>query len=68
MYPRAHPFSECTAGVSPDVEAALYDRCSRLGMAVLSISHKLELRKMHDFELKYLSDGKGGYEFTRIDH
>merc|ERR1712087_431067 len=44
---------ECTNGVSPEVEHDLYDRCSKLNMAVFSISHKVELKLFHDYELHY---------------
>ena len=38
---------ECTNGISPDVEHDLYDRCTRLNLAVFSISHKIELKLFH---------------------
>ena len=59
---------ECTNGVAPDVEVELYQRCQELGITVFSISHKLELKTLHDYELHYLSDGQGGYTFGAIDH
>ncbi len=59
---------ECTNGVAPDVEVELYRRCQELGITVFSISHKLELKSLHDYELHYLCDGQGGYTFTPIDH
>lgn len=66
------PFSavldECTNGVAPDVEVELYRRCQELGITVFSISHKLELKTLHDYELHYLCDGQGGYTFSPIDH
>jgi len=30
-------------------------------MGIFSISHKLELKKLHDKELKILGDSKGGW-------
>lgn len=62
--PRFAILDECTAGVSPDVEEALYERCAKLGMAIFSISHKLEMKRFHDYELHY--DGKGGYTLTDL--
>jgi hypothetical protein len=38
-----------------------------MGITVFSISHKLELKSLHDYELHYLSDGFGGYVLTPID-
>nr|AND95787.1 ATP-binding cassette subfamily D member 3 [Prorocentrum minimum] len=53
---------ECTNGISPDVEHDLYDRCTRLNLAVFSISHKCELRNFHDYELHYKGDVEGSWE------
>jgi ABC-type uncharacterized transport system fused permease/ATPase subunit len=64
--PRYAVLDECTNGVAPDVELDLYNRCSKLGIAVFSISHKIELKKVHDFELNILHDGLGGWDL--IDH
>jgi hypothetical protein len=36
-----------------------------LGITVLSISHKNELKKLHDFELHYNADGS--YNWIQID-
>lgn len=52
---------ECTNGISPDVEHDLYDRCTRLNLAVFSISHKIELKLFHDRELHYHGDLKGSW-------
>ena len=59
--PRYAVLDECTNGVAPDVEHDLYERCSSLGMGIFSISHKLELKKLHDKELHILGDGEGGW-------
>jgi len=56
---------ECTNGVSPDVEHNLYDRCTKLNLAVFSISHKIELKLFHDFELHYKGDAQGSWSFSR---
>eukprot|EP00009_Paramoeba_aestuarina_P004838 CAMPEP_0201512804 /NCGR_PEP_ID=MMETSP0161_2-20130828/4985_1 /ASSEMBLY_ACC=CAM_ASM_000251 /TAXON_ID=180227 /ORGANISM="Neoparamoeba aestuarina, Strain SoJaBio B1-5/56/2" /LENGTH=509 /DNA_ID=CAMNT_0047908785 /DNA_START=624 /DNA_END=2153 /DNA_ORIENTATION=+ len=65
--PQYAVLDECTNGVAPNVENELYNRCTELGITVFSISHKLELKELHDYELHYLSDGKGGFEFLPID-
>eukprot|EP00924_Labyrinthula_sp_SR-Ha-C_P006902 augustus_masked-scaffold_8-processed-gene-4.46-mRNA-1 protein AED:0.01 eAED:0.01 QI:0/-1/0/1/-1/1/1/0/659 len=54
---------ECTNGISPDVEGKLYDRCTALEMGIFSISHKIELKEFHDYELHYHGDAEGGYDF-----
>jgi len=56
---------ECTNGISPDVEHDLYDRCSKLNLAVFSISHKNELKLFHEFELHYQGDHEGTWTFGR---
>lgn len=60
--PKFVVLDECTNGISPDVEQALYSRCSTLGMAIFSISHKIELKEFHDYELHYFGDSKGSYQ------
>eukprot|EP00401_Gymnodinium_catenatum_P073223 CAMPEP_0117510696 /NCGR_PEP_ID=MMETSP0784-20121206/28122_1 /TAXON_ID=39447 /ORGANISM="" /LENGTH=586 /DNA_ID=CAMNT_0005306339 /DNA_START=390 /DNA_END=2150 /DNA_ORIENTATION=- len=59
--PRFVILDECTNGISPDVEHDLYDRCTHLNLAVFSISHKIELKLFHDFELHYNGDVEGSW-------
>merc|ERR1719226_236208 len=56
---------ECTNGISPDVEHDLYDRCLKLNLAVFSISHKIELKLFHDFELHYAGDLQGSWAMRK---
>jgi len=56
---------ECTNGISPEVEHDLYDRCTKLNLAVFSISHKIELKLFHDFELHYTGDWEGGWHWLK---
>mmetsp|Transcript_37347 Transcript_37347/g.72944 ORF Transcript_37347/g.72944 Transcript_37347/m.72944 type:complete len:685 (+) Transcript_37347:209-2263(+) len=53
---------ECTNGISPDVEQSIYTKCSEMGLGVFSISHKIELKGFHDFELRYKGDTVGSWE------
>jgi len=55
---------ECTNNIAPEVEIRLYNKCRELGITVFSISHKMELKKFHDFELNY--DGKGGFSWIDL--
>jgi len=55
---------ECTNNIAPDAEIRLYNKCRELGITVFSISHKLELKNFHDFELHY--NGKGGYQWIDL--
>jgi ABC-type uncharacterized transport system fused permease/ATPase subunit len=56
---------ECTNGISPDVEHDLYERCTKLNLAVFSISHKIELKLFHDYELHYRGDSEGSWTMAR---
>merc|ERR1712195_162413 len=59
--PKFVVLDECTNGISPDVEQALYDRCTNKGMAIFSISHKVDLKDFHDYELHFNGDVAGSY-------
>lgn len=56
---------ECTNGISPGVEHDLYDRCTNLNLAVFSISHKIELKLFHDYELHYNGDVERTWTMSR---
>lgn len=64
--PKYAILDDCTNGVAPDVEMELYNQCFNLGISALTISHKSELKKLHDFELHF--DGKGGYKLIKLDN
>jgi len=54
--PKYAVLDDCTNGVAPDVEISLYNKCRELGITVLTISHKNELKRLHDYELKLIKD------------
>mmetsp|Transcript_70545 Transcript_70545/g.188290 ORF Transcript_70545/g.188290 Transcript_70545/m.188290 type:complete len:669 (+) Transcript_70545:161-2167(+) len=56
---------ECTSAVSVDVEGAMYDECARLGITLLTVSHRKSLWKYHQWVLRF--DGLGSAKFSRID-
>jgi len=62
--PKYAILDECTNGIAADVEQDLYNRCRDIGITVFSISHKLELKNLHDYELHY--DGKGSYQWIKL--
>eukprot|EP01128_Nolandella_sp_AFSM9_P005641 TRINITY_DN2764_c0_g1_i2.p1 TRINITY_DN2764_c0_g1~~TRINITY_DN2764_c0_g1_i2.p1 ORF type:complete len:662 (-),score=176.39 TRINITY_DN2764_c0_g1_i2:144-2129(-) len=62
-HPQYAVLDDCTNGVAPDIEQDLYNRLRLMNVTALSISHKNELRPLHDYELRY--DSKGSY--TWID-
>ena len=57
---------EATSAINPDHEAELYKEVCSSGTTVVSIAHRLELRKFHANELKIKGDGKGGYEVSKL--
>jgi len=62
--PKYAILDDCTNGVAPDVEIELYDCCKKLEITAVTISHKEELKKLHDYELHF--DGQGGYKFIQL--
>jgi len=52
---------ECTSRISFEVERELYERCSALNIAILSISQKEELKELHDRVL-HLGDPEGSWK------
>ena len=65
--PKFAILDECTSAVSTSMEVLLYQECRRLGIAYITICHRPALRAWHDFNLNLLGDGKGGYEFKKIE-
>jgi len=55
---------ECTSAVSVDVEAKIYQTCSRLGITIFTVSHRPSLMHHHDYMLKL--DGEGGWEWIDL--
>ena len=53
---------EATSAINPDEEHLLYERVIAQGTTVVSIAHRLELRRFHKRELKLKGDGTGGWE------
>jgi len=58
--PKYAILDDCTNGVAPDVEIDLYNRCKDLDITVLTISHKNELKQLHDYELKIINENNDG--------
>ena len=55
---------ECTSAVSEEVEDSLYEGCAELDITLVTVSHRVSIRKHHDVELRLLGGGK--YEVHRI--
>lgn len=50
---------EATSLVPPDMEGMMMDHATRLGITLLTVSHRPSLWKYHSMILQY--DGQGGY-------
>ena len=65
MFYHAPPYAildEATSAINPDEEHLLYERVIAQGTTVVSIAHRLELRRFHKRELRVKGDGVGGWE------
>ncbi|KAJ3210955.1 hypothetical protein HDU67_004853 [Dinochytrium kinnereticum] len=63
--PRYAILDECTSSVSMDIERIMYTHAQRLGISLITVSHRPSLWKYHNWILQY--DGQGGYVFTELD-
>jgi ABC-type uncharacterized transport system fused permease/ATPase subunit len=66
--PKFAILDECTSAVSLDMEAALYDECKKAQITYITICHRPALKAYHTHNLNLTGDGKGGWEYTEIDH
>ena len=68
MFFHAPPFAildEATSAINPDEEHSLYEHVLAQGTTVVSIAHRLELRKFHHRELQLAGDGGGGWKLLQ---
>lgn len=56
---------ECTSSVTLDLEKIMYTEAKRLGITLMTVSHRRSLWQYHDHILQF--DGAGGYVFTELD-
>jgi ATP-binding cassette subfamily D (ALD) long-chain fatty acid import protein len=63
--PKYAILDECTSSVSIDIEKIMYEHAQKLGISLITVSHRSSLWKYHNWILQY--DGMGGYVFTRLD-
>lgn len=64
-HPQFAILDECTSAVSVDVEGSMYEYCKRVGITLFTVSHRKSLWTHHEYVLRF--DGRGGYEFGKID-
>ncbi|KAG7092761.1 hypothetical protein E1B28_009086 [Marasmius oreades] len=63
--PRYAVLDEATSLVPPDMEGRMMEHATKLGITLLTVSHRPSLWKYHHMILHY--DGQGGYVFTKLD-
>ncbi|KII93685.1 hypothetical protein PLICRDRAFT_171408 [Plicaturopsis crispa FD-325 SS-3] len=63
--PKYAILDEATSLVPPDMEGMMMENATRLGITLLTVSHRPSLWKYHSKILHY--DGQGGYVFTKLD-
>ncbi|KAI8934699.1 hypothetical protein NX059_008388 [Plenodomus lindquistii] len=63
--PRYAILDECTSSVTLEVERVMYEEAKRLGITLMTVSHRRSLWKYHTRILQF--DGQGGYYFGGLD-
>lgn len=55
---------ECTSALDIDLEGFLYTHCKKIGINLITVSHRPSLWAYHDHLLKF--DGRGNWEFGEM--
>ncbi|KAF2197923.1 hypothetical protein GQ43DRAFT_483742 [Delitschia confertaspora ATCC 74209] len=63
--PKYAILDECTSSVTLEIERVMYDEAKRLGITLMTVSHRRSLWKYHTNILQF--DGQGHYIFTKLD-
>jgi len=63
--PKYAILDECTSSVTLEIEKVMYDEAKRLGITLMTVSHRRSLWKYHENILQF--DGQGNYIFTKLD-
>ncbi|KAH9937393.1 adrenoleukodystrophy protein [Fomitopsis serialis] len=63
--PKYAVLDEATSLVPPDMEGRMMEHATKLGVTLLTVSHRPSLWRYHSRILQY--DGQGGYVFTKLD-
>ncbi|CDM28673.1 Sulphonylurea receptor [Penicillium roqueforti FM164] len=63
--PKFAILDECTSSVTLEIEKVMYETAKKLGITLMTVSHRRSLWKYHQKILQF--DGQGGYIFTGLD-
>lgn len=63
--PKYAILDECTSSVTLEIERVMYEEAKRLGVTLMTVSHRRSLWKYHTNILQF--DGQGNYIFTKLD-
>ena len=63
--PKFAILDECTSSVTLEIERVMYEEAKRLGITLMTVSHRRSLWKYHEMILQF--DGQGHYVFTKLD-
>ncbi|KAK4996263.1 ATP-binding cassette long-chain fatty acid transporter pxa2 [Elasticomyces elasticus] len=63
--PKYAILDECTSSVTAEVERIMYEEAKRLGITLMTVSHRRSLWRYHGWILQF--DGQGGYWFGRLN-
>ncbi|KAI9666907.1 MAG: hypothetical protein M1831_001412 [Alyxoria varia] len=63
--PKYAILDECTSSLTLEIERVIYETAKRLGITLITVSHRRSLWQYHSNILQF--DGQGGYIFTELD-
>lgn len=63
--PKFAILDECTSSLTPDIEKVMYDEAKKLGITLMTVSHRRSLWRYHGWILQF--NGQGSYVFTKLD-
>jgi ATP-binding cassette subfamily D (ALD) long-chain fatty acid import protein len=63
--PKYAIMDECTSSLTAETEKVMYDEAKKLGITLMTVSHRRSLWRYHNWILQF--DGQGGFVFTKLD-
>lgn len=63
--PKFAILDECTSSVTLEIERVMYEEAKRLGITLMTVSHRRSLWQYHETILQF--DGQGKFVFTKLD-